>query len=395
MRFTHFSTLCFALGLLGSVSASPMPANSTDDSGTSTGGPGSASMTSADIGSAMPSATPADSSPSEIPNMTCPPPSNSTTSGDDDSAGESGSTPAFVIYTDKTKDWANLTTMLPPASEMEGYTVVALSFLLVTGATDQAAAWEELDNTTRQTFKEEYNQAGISIIVSAFGSTDLPTRADPVGTADTMAQWVLDHELDGIDVDYEDFDAMKLQNGAAEKWLVTFTQTLRKKLPNGRYILTHAPVAPWFSQQFSTSGAYLTVDTEVGSLIDWYNVQFYNQGAGMYETCDGLLNTAGSASPGSALNEIASAGVPLNKLVIGKIATPADGNDGYIDPATLAQCVAQAKQQGWSECLLFVVCLPVCLWFLVRLEDAGVMFWEYPHADGAMIKTVRGSAFPL
>lgn len=42
------------------------------------------------------------------------------------------------------------------------------------------------------------------------------------------------------DVDYEDEPAMNKANGAAEQWLVTFTQALRSQLPQGQYILTHA-----------------------------------------------------------------------------------------------------------------------------------------------------------
>lgn len=41
--------------------------------------------------------------------------------------------------------------------------------------------------------------------MSVFGSTDAPTStgADPVSTANTMAAWVKQYDLDGIDVDYE------------------------------------------------------------------------------------------------------------------------------------------------------------------------------------------------
>ena len=55
-----------------------------------------------------------------------------------------------------------------------------------------------------------------------------------------MAQWVIEYDLDGIDVDYEDFPAMNLMNGKAEDWVITYTKTLRSKLPKGKYILTHA-----------------------------------------------------------------------------------------------------------------------------------------------------------
>ena len=85
-----------------------------------------------------------------------------------------------------------------------------------------------------------------------------------------MAKFVKDNDLDGIDVDYEDLDAMNKGDGAAEKWVTTFTQTLRKTLPKGQFILTHAPLAPWLSpsKQFA-AGAYLTINKNVGSEIDW------------------------------------------------------------------------------------------------------------------------------
>ena len=55
-----------------------------------------------------------------------------------------------------------------------------------------------------------------------------------------MAKWIIANDLDGIDVDYEDFDAINAQDGKAEQWLITFTKTLRQQLPQGKYILTHA-----------------------------------------------------------------------------------------------------------------------------------------------------------
>lgn len=72
--------------------------------------------------------------------------------------------------------------------------------------------------------------------------------------------------------------AMDKENGKAEQWLIDYTKALRAELPSGQYILTHAPVAPWFSTTAYKSGAYVAVHKEVGDSIDWYNVQFYNQG---------------------------------------------------------------------------------------------------------------------
>ena len=81
----------------------------------------------------------------------------------------------------------------------------ALSFLLTSGAADQALEWEELTDADRSSYKSQYSAAGISLIVSAFGATDSPTSsgADAATTANTIAAWVKQYQLDGVDVDYE------------------------------------------------------------------------------------------------------------------------------------------------------------------------------------------------
>ena len=43
----------------------------------------------------------------------------------------------------------------------------------------------------------------------------------------------------------QDFTAMDKGDGKAEQWLTDFTKQIRTQLPKGKYILTHAPVAPW------------------------------------------------------------------------------------------------------------------------------------------------------
>ena len=79
-------------------------------------------------------------------------------------------------------------------------------------------------------------------MVSACGSTDMPTNSDPANTANRLADFVLQYKLDGADINYEDNAAMEA--GRGEAWLITFTQVLRSRLPN--HIITHAPQAPYF-----------------------------------------------------------------------------------------------------------------------------------------------------
>jgi hypothetical protein len=72
------------------------------------------------------------------------------------------------------------------------------------------------------------------------------------------------------------------------------------------------------------------------------------EGSTEYATCSGLLTNSSSSWPGTALFEIAANGVALDKLVIGKPADATSASNGFIEPSTLAGCVAQAQKKGWS-----------------------------------------------
>jgi len=64
-----------------------------------------------------------------------------------------------------------------------------------------------------------------------------------------------------------------MNNNNAEAWLIPFQKELRSLLPSP-YLITHAPVAPWFtSAPDYESGAYVKIHQEVGDGIDFYNVQ--------------------------------------------------------------------------------------------------------------------------
>ena len=64
-------------------------------------------------------------------------------------------------------------------------------------------------------------------MVSAFGTTDLPTtqNIDPIESAIKLGNFVKDNNLDGVDIFWIDTYAMKM--GTGEQWLITFTVKLR------------------------------------------------------------------------------------------------------------------------------------------------------------------------
>jgi len=195
------------------------------------------------------------------------------------------------------------------------YNYVVLSFWLYpSGPADAALLWANpstyfgttssfgsTDSQIRTNLKSLYSSNGIKLMVSAFGSTQTPTSSgfNPVTSATQLASFVTTYNLDGVDIDWEDTAAF--QSGTGEAWLITFTTTLRQLLPSA--IITHAPQAPYFGgTTLYPKNAYLAVEQAVGSMIQFYNVQFYNQGSTPYNTANLLFNSSGGWAPGTSVN---------------------------------------------------------------------------------------------
>ncbi|WVO13809.1 hypothetical protein L204_101432 [Cryptococcus depauperatus] len=292
---------------------------------------------------------------------------NSTGSASGKSSSPSGdwTAPHYVVYSNRYLE------KMPSVSDLGSYNRFVLAFWQVDGgAVDNVQTWASWEESYRQQVIEEYHNAGIALMISAFGSTDKPTTdgADPKETAQKLADFVKQYGLDGVDIDYEDMSAMN--SAQAVSWIVQLQQELRNLLPSP-YIISHAPVAPWFTSANDYSdGAYSAIHKQVGDTIDFYSVQFYNQGDNQYISCQTLIENSGSEWPSTSVFELnSSANVPLDKIVIGKPLDAGAANDGYMSPSDLNECVNQAKQKGWN---------------------GGVMFWEWTHEAPAVILAVRG-----
>jgi len=63
----------------------------------------------------------------------------------------------------------------------------------------------------------------MKVLMSAFGATENPTSLgyDPTTTCSAVANFVVQNNLDGVDIDWEDNQAMV--NGIGEAWLITCT----------------------------------------------------------------------------------------------------------------------------------------------------------------------------
>jgi len=174
--------------------------------------------------------------------------------------------------------------------------------------------------------------------------------------------------LDGVDFDLENFwpgfKAGSLNANQTIEWVADITNACRNTLGSS-LIVTHAPQAPYFGPNGATNtwagplGGYTAVYKKAPS-INFFNVQFYNQGASLYVDYNGLfIQSGGSTFPKTAVKEIADAGIPLSKIVVGKYITTADASNGFVAPATLHTFFQQAqKDLGWN---------------------AGVMAWTYQN----------------
>ncbi|KIS69427.1 uncharacterized protein UMAG_02758 [Mycosarcoma maydis] len=281
---------------------------------------------------------------------------------------DSVSAPRFVLYGDQ--DVASQSFGAPPYWNITGFNVFNLAFWTVKfGVADNAQKFAAKSDADKKWFKSRYAGAGMKLMVSVFGATDTPQSMGKNATAlgRTIASFVKKNGLDGVDVDYEEMELFA--QGKSSEWLIELTRSLRNQLPSPDYIITHAPVAPWFNAQMYPNG-YAYIHSQVGDLIDWYNVQFYNQQN--YNTCDQLIWNAADNFPLTSLFEINKyAGVPLDKLVVGKPAWQSDADDGFMKPSVLGGCLNIAVQNGWK---------------------GGAMFWEYPHMTPHRLSVITDAA---
>lgn len=123
---------------------------------------------------------------------------------DDTSHSSSGTgewcAPHHVIYADR---WLGT---MPDVSVLGDFNRFILAFWEAgTGAVDNVQAWASWDKSYRDRVTEAYHEAGIAIMVAAFGSTDLPTTSekDAKQVAEELASFVKAYDLDGVDIDYE------------------------------------------------------------------------------------------------------------------------------------------------------------------------------------------------
>jgi len=247
-----------------------------------------------------------------------------------------------------------------------------------------------LEHTKQEDFiTNSVHNNNAKLFVSAGGATDKPWVYYPGDKATQygkdIAKWVVDNHLDGIDFDLENigrgFLTSSLTTEALIKWITDATTGAYDYFNNAntkQYFISHAPQAPYFGPldldlTCSTTkpcwadnivcpnthvcnapfvgsgpdgGGYTKIFMDCSNMIDFFNVQFYNQSATAYDTYDSLIKTSTPWQYGTSYTQIHSYGIPYDKLIVGKPMFQDDvDNTGYITDVALNTIYKQIKKE--------------------------------------------------
>lgn len=178
---------------------------------------------------------------------------------------------------------------------------------------------------------------------------------DPSSLASQLSDQVVQYGFDGIDLDYEDTEALE---GSGSYDGVTFitdlTNDLAAALPSSNNIITHAPQVPYLAYPGSvcdsTGNPYLQVLANCGSNISWLNMQFYNQGD-CTQTADDVVQAYENIVNGwpETDGEDAFDGWPASQLLFGTPMASDDASSGYFEVDDLTADIIAPLQEEFSD----------------------------------------------
>jgi len=265
--------------------------------------------------------------------------------------------PLKALYIDEGINWNDPSTTFKSVVD-SGYNLVILAFMVSGSAADAAAGWAQMSAATQNATIAYAHSKNARIIVSAGGATDSPyTRFSGSEYGTAAAKWAQAHYLDGVDFDLENFGSGftygSMNTAQTIQWVVDCTNSARSVL-GGSAIITHAPQPPYFGKNNGFGDGYTQIYKGASS-IDFLQVQYYNNGPAT--TYAEIFTSAG----GGAVSEIASYGIPLSKIVVGKPVLSNDAGGGYMSASAIHSVFQQAQSQlNWN---------------------AGVMGWEWHSAS--------------
>jgi chitinase len=172
------------------------------------------------------------------------------------------------------------------------------------------------------------------------------------GFVEALIDFIKDNQFDGIDIDWEDSEALTARNYDAVAFLSDLTLALRARLPAPDYIITHAPQAPYLDKAWQ-GGPYLEVMKRAGSALDYLNIQYYNNpwwvGDSGSEQAAKVAGTTGSPAFATSIVGLVEQGLPVEKLLVGKPTTAQNAGSGFLDTPDLCHDVIAPLVQKYGS----------------------------------------------
>lgn len=280
-----------------------------------------------------------------------------------------------MIYLDQ---WSDPSVSIKAAVD-SGYNIINLAFYIDRGPYDMVLAFEQpcayfrcsppLDTNekTRQNILDYVHSKGALLFMSAGGATESPYSKQSGKDYGTMlANNAIENGFDGVDLDLENIQQGFAFGALNEDQLIQWLTDASIALKSAGLYVSHAPQNPYFGNPGASRqktafsgvlGGYSGVAKRAGNAIDFFNVQFYNQGV----NCSMTYDTIFKVDPcfGASINEINSYGVPKSKIVLGKPMNSSQGGN-YLTPDELSAIVRSANADSKDGPAF-----------------GGVMFWQF------------------
>ena len=249
-------------------------------------------------------------------------------------------------------------------------THIIITFIIWKGSTPSfngsIAEWMGASQKDRDDFRSA--NPNIKIMASVGGAitgnlTDLITsHADAFATSllNLLKNGNRGLQVDGIDLDLEDIPARDEDTTHTIKsyavWIIKLSESLKQQNDNN-FILSHAPQTPYFnsnptSQNYKVTGTNMGIYTYIEKnthSIDFYNIQYYNQGQ-YYLTSEAIFKHDDSGY-GAAVNQlITTSKIRVYKIVVGKPIPSEDGDDNPLNlNPKMINIVNQCENRDWKN----------------------------------------------